>query len=192
MRRFRRGFHKSQRRKVAWGSSQWADSAVGNIGGGTVLFETAWLRVPADAVDTTTGFATPTDWTLIRSIPSAAIFGSAAGTTDFNFFMGAGVIVWEGMSDNPPTILDVPNPVFNGSADWVWRWVAPFAGNYAAGSGFFGQSQGSDIYNQSRAQRKLSSRQGLLLVIGIDNTLGLAQVNDLDWTFDYHAAFKLP
>lgn len=204
MKRFhRRSSRKSgNRRKIAWGSSQWTNSITAAIPSGSSLFEPAWVKFPADTLGTSAfdnQILEPEDYTLVRMIPTVCIATEPlSGPATVVCSFAAGVIAWDGNNQDDPAPGTYPWPTVNGDADWIWRWVSPFTNVLATGTlqpfGAFAQNlQGAGItYTESRAQRKLSSRTGLLLVIGIDNLFGVTNLLGLSYVFDTRLCFKLP
>jgi len=152
---------------------------------------TAWLKVPAGVANTTgdVDIVEPDDWTLVRSLAHYAFYipGLSTGAVGV---AGFGVIVWEGVDDTQPNPLEVPWPSIDGDADWIGRWIQPLALGPGS-SAYISQAGASQLSVESKAQRKLSARQGILLVVDGFLVAGTGTVA-AGWYFDYRALFKLP
>lgn len=179
-----------KRRKSRWGSAM-GQNILGTVPAATVLFDAFWIKVPADVDNTLAGQQEPEDWTLTRSLLNYEISCHTTSDNFFHFFLAAGILVWTGRDDAPPNPLTVPYPVFDGDADWVWTGIHA-AGLHSGPAIFIAPDTISDLTIQSRAMRKLSSKQGLLLVIGADNSLGETGITDVTWSWNSRHHFKLP
>jgi len=199
----RRGRSRSgTRRKSRWEGGLAGRSLLGGAPGTvpTVAFssevDAVWMRVPAGAFDTVNNVFVEDDCTVYRTIHSASFQFSATATGALDVTLGMGLIQWDGISDTPPAITDIPFPVQNGSADWLWWWVSPaISGSIAPGA--FGSTLATynlnapEAFTMTKAQRKLSTNKGLLLVAEV-----FANVNGLAWSFGWNYngryALKLP
>jgi len=152
-----------------------------------------WARVPAGVYDTVNAEMVLDDCTVYRMIHSANFSLVSSGVGGLDITVGMGVIAWDGISDVPPVITDVPFPVQSGGADWLWWWVTPmFSASVPANSGLSVYNLNApESFSFTKSQRKLSTNTGLLLVAEV-----YANVNGLAWNygFDYNGryAFKLP
>jgi len=191
--RSRRG---GSRRRMQWGRGDLVSSVPGTVTVGDTLPATFWYKVPAGVPKAITGGVDlePEDWTLVRSILSfqASFVPTTAGAVFAE--VGAGLIVWEGTSEEDPNPLEVPLPIGDGDADWLWHFAA-VAAQPATGSGapvFLVDNHENSFDVQSRAMRKLSARQGLLFVCELSNFFGEQDLGQFLFGFFGRSLFKLP
>jgi len=197
----RRGRSRSVRRKSRWegGFSYLTNLGAPGTGGtvptiaGSSSASAVWARVPAGAFDTVNGDFVLDDCTVYRMINVGGFLMIPTSTGSLDATVGMGVLAWDGISDTPPVITDVPLPTQNGGADWLWWWVSPaIAASTATTAGVTVQNlfapQGM-VFQKS--QRKLSTNTGLLLVVEV-----YANVSGMAWSYgwSHHAryAVKLP
>jgi len=172
MRRFRK--HRSssgKRRKKEW---YWANQNSGGIitaAPNVNTISAAWIKTPSGVVDTSTPVDTiaPEDETVLRliSLASLTVQGDHLQSQFDRSVAGMGIIRWEDVDESAPVITDVPWPLQNGSADWLWWWMVPltFTPGSTAGFATYFNHTGPEFLASSRAQRKLSQNAGLLLVV---------------------------
>lgn len=169
--RSRMGRGRSKLRRTKWGVSYWTFAAQ-DLTPGNNLILVQWVKAPAAAVQSgsTPQFFEPEDETIVRWMPmfSAMVRDTTGGPTLFNAggYIAAGLIKWTGVTDTPPSFLDVPWPIFDGDADWVWTCVDPLPGELPTLSG---NAQKSSVYQDVRAMRKFSRSEGALLVVQYQN-----------------------
>jgi len=193
----RRSRSRSSRRRSEWGAAQYAATNLSDVPAGTVFFDADWIKVPSGAVNnSTTGLdKEDEDWTLTRLLPSFGM-NVVIGSAGFqNFGFAVGIMVWEQTNDASPPVVGpsaVPFPTANGDADWIWTDYGWVAGSFTGATSQFAQPNSSDILNQSRAMRKLSANQGLIYVIGVDNSLGDSGLFNFSYQIFARAHFKLP
>jgi len=155
----------SSRRKLSW---------EGVLGGGVDQITTGevtlgWMRPPAGVANTSLNpqAYVPTDWTLTRSRIIVGWSSSNEGAQIVEpWLFTFGLIVWEGISDDPNEIPNPPDPTIDLDADWIWRYVATPQVHNSAGSS---NQYHPDGY-QSKAQRKLGAKEGLLLAFAFTPT----------------------
>jgi len=181
---------RGTRRRFSWGGSRWATAGfVTGPGPASHYVTCQWVKVPAGVPNSQTGDLEPMDWTLVRSRFDYS-YNIAATSSGFFMYSTAGLLVWEGIDDNPPNPLDVPWPSEDSSADWIWYYnnsvLAP-ASTQVTGNNAYGP----ESLVESKAQRKLSSRQGLLLVVDIFQVAGTGTPN-IGWVYNSRHLFKLP
>lgn len=198
--RFRRrsGFRRSgKRRKLAWGHASTRGVVPGDILPGSILLGTHWAQPPAGTLLPGTDNEIPNDLTLVKTLNSfaASVIPAAASTGQAIFTLCAGLIVWEGISGDDADIdpLQTPFPTTEGEADWLWTQYHPFAGPVENTAFWTTEAPGFVEVAWSRAQRKLSSRQGILFVMGVDNA-PQSDVTLVSLTTEWQsrALFKLP
>jgi len=183
---------RGPRRKLTWGDSFWGATTFGVAAGNSLIYE-QWIKTPAGvaASGNTLDWHEPIDQTLVRSYNR---FGWAVqpSTAKINAIVAAGIIVMEWQDGlTVPPLAGTPFPVdLADDADWVWKEVFPVVlpavGNTAAAA-----LNGGDMAYWSRAQRKLSSRAGLLLVVQCLNNLTGNSI-DFEWNFYGRYLFKEP
>jgi len=193
-RRLRSFRHGGPRRKTTWEDAFWFNPQTNDVTSGNSLIYTQWVKLPADIAIPTLGGREPVDYTLTRSyIRFTGAIG--AGPTEFlvNVYIAAGLIVWDGLNADPPDVLSVQPPISNDDdADWIWKWVWPVTilDNGGNLTGAYTLEPGLESGAWSRAQRKLSAHQGLLLVVQCRNE-GEIDVG-FNWTYYSRHLFKLP
>jgi len=165
---------QSTRRRVQWlGGAVWSTSLfaydVPSVEGSSTVIA-AWVRVPAGAFDTVNDREVEVDWTLIREINTGMISVRNDASGNLGYIAAMGVLAWDGISDSPPSALDVPFPVQNPGYDWIWWWqfhehtILPAGGQSAS-------TPGTDGLIFTKSQRKLSAGTGLLLVVEVFATI---------------------
>lgn len=180
-RRFRRTSRRSgsRRRKTLWAESNLgvSSSAIGN---NAVI--TGWLAFPAGQYDF--GFTPPAfqpeDLTHVRSLlwwnfqvnvtPSADRASSfTVGAAIWPFTVQDGN-VYQNTLISTSGVGSVPNPATIGNHDYLWTWKTSIpAHQFTAGvAAWLPEIPGVDSGFMTRAQRKLSHDQGLLMLIGWD------------------------
>lgn len=158
-RRFSRRVTRGPKRKYEW---EWGGMfAIWPLGFSEVL--ATWVRVPASQVDNANSsgipYVIPDDSTLVRT-RSLFTFASDNGGAQviYPWIASAGLIAWDGTSDDPDELGVLPNPYWDQELDWIWRLDSPQTAINLVGS-----NNGSDVdAYQSRAMRKLSAGTGLL------------------------------
>jgi len=194
MRRQHRSFRAhGKKRRLEWGRGSIAANAPGNITSGTTLLSAFWYKVPAGVVNNSTPGLDlePEDWTLVRTMPSIQACVSAGAGISVPI-LAAGLIVWEGIDDTVPSVLLVPEPVLDGDADWIWHWSRVGCQQVSSTTQFLADNADNSLDKQSRAQRKLSSRQGILLVVECSNINGVNNLSDFAFNFYGRSLYKLP
>jgi hypothetical protein len=199
--RFRRrsGFRRTsgKRRKLAWGHASTHGVVPGDVTPGTILLGSHWAQPPAGVTVPGTDNVQPDDYTLVKTLNaiSMSVIPAAASTGQAIFTLTAGLIVWEGITgaDLDLDPLTLPFPTVEGDADWIWTVYFPFAGPVQNVAAYETDQPGFMEALHTRSQRKLSSRQGILLVAGIDNS-PQSDVTLVDFTVEWQsrALFKLP
>jgi len=191
MRRSFRRKPRSSRRKKDWQSNSNYSALEGDIPAGTLLIDSQWVAFPADTFGEVSGvndqIEQEEDNTIVRSLNWGAIsFVPSASASAGVTFHGMGLIRWENNTQDSPNPLRIPNPVIDADADWLWLWTG---GTQMVGvSG--GQQQvrtslelGLDHLFQSKASRKLTSKQGLLMIACVDNSFGTVTLSRFEWSF---------
>jgi len=198
MRRSHRRRSSSSRRKSRWeGEYSYRDTGVGTgvptVAGSSVV-DVVWARVPSGAFDTNRGDYVDDDCTLYKSFNVGQFTVIKTVTTgSLSLVLGMGLLAWDGISDTPPSALDVPTPVQSGGGDFIWWWNRPVQlTNVPAGANFdFSNQVGPSELLISKAMRKLSTNTGLALIVEC-----FAQINGMGATFSWshqgRYAFKLP
>jgi len=74
--------------------------------------------------------------------------------------LGFGLIAWTDVNDTAPAPGDIPSPLTNLDADWIWRYVQPIA----PGAALDNNGQFLDSVHMSKAKRRLGNDKGLLMV----------------------------
>lgn len=186
----RRTFRRASgpKRKMTW---EW-----GGLYGRLNLTENdivaSWVRVPAGYVDTANSAGIPIqiepDATLIRSRVITTIFASNGGAQqDYPWTFSWGLIAWDGTSDDPADIGDLPHPFYDQELDWIWR------NDFAAVVENVFTNPGGDLDSyQSKAMRKLSNGTGLLLLGAIADPIGAQSEQFIDFNANFRGLFKLP
>lgn len=196
----RRSFGRSRgsRRRKEWERAFGAHNVPGNIVAGDVLLDARWIRFPANTFGETAGvddqIEAPQDYTLIRMLNYIQfVFKNVNAGNTGAAFAAAGVLAWEQNTQDDVNPLEVPIPTFGGDADWIWTFYRPVplvgagAGSFLVANNFTGLDS-----VESRARRKLSSRQGLLLVTAIDNTFGTDTLNTMTYGYLSRGLFLEP
>jgi len=195
MRRRHRPHSSPAKRRFEWGRAFGSGELAANVPAGTVLYKAFWVKVPAGVENTSTpgNDLEPEDWTLTRTLVQIGM-SAQANTTGFVFgFFSAGLIRWQGIDDTPPIPTQIPFPVCDGDADWIWTWTAPDALLLGGTDLIEKGNDGQDTYTKSSPQRKLSSRDGLLFVVGFDNSDPSSNTIDgLAFAANFRFGFKLP
>jgi len=195
--RRRRSFRRGPRRKTQW---EWASltlasdmdigfpGEVGVVGG----ISQAWIRPPADVVDTS--FVDTLRWqqdvTLVRF---QAAFNARAGTIPavgqgvYPFCLHMGVLVWPGSDDVIPNdFVDASD----GSWDWIWRAQVP-----SIFIAFGGITNLNEYQAISHSKRKIDSGDGLLWCACVASTQPALQgvnVPDIGLDCEYRWLMQLP
>jgi len=193
MRSFKRSSGRS-RRKMDWLYANFTSSGIVTAPALVHTVASAWVVPPGNAVDNLAlvPMTTPVDRTLTRSRHR---FGASMRSLDSsirfdNSQLFAGVLRWNDIDDTSPTILETPWPS-QGQFDWVWHQVFHVTSIVpAAGIQIYDNGDGPGDFVDSRAQRKLSSGEGLLLVVDFLNNDNAAK----HFTWNYYGRFlmKLP
>jgi len=186
------------RRKSRWeGEFAYRDVSIGT-GVPTVaqssVIDVVWARVPAGAFDNQFGDNVTDDCTLYRMFNLGQFTLIKTLTTgSLSLTLGMGVLAWDGISDTPPNVLEVPTPVQSGGADWLWWWNRSVQlTNLPAGANLeYVNTVGPSELIHSKGMRKLSTNTGLLLVAEC-----YAQISGMGATFSWshngRYALKLP
>lgn len=198
--RSRSGRRGAQRRKLDWQRTYVLDILDGVPDSETV--DAFWIREPADTgIDEfNQGFSTSVvqeDLTLVRTRPTlkgSYLARDESGTPQLGA-VTAGIIVWEGNDGNTqPDFALVPSPFYDGGADWIWHWsMGGVTPGLTANNFLINESStfGPESLNDVRAQRKLSSRQGLAFIISIVN-FHPTVYSRFAYMFYARTLFKLP
>jgi len=197
--RSRRRSVRGTRRKTRWeGGFSFRDIAGSGVAVPTVaessVADAVWARVPAGAFDTVNNDRVTDDCTLIRALNAGQwTLQKTVASGHIEVMLGMGVLAWDGVDDQAPSILEVPLPVQGGGADWIWHWVRPVQlVSVGAGGQFeFVNLVGPDKLWESRAMRKLSTNVGLLLVAEVYAMIsGMSAL--FGWSHHARYAVKLP
>jgi len=128
---------------------------------------------------------------MINSIEFALLKTVGAGSLEVS--VGAGIIAWDGLSDTPPSALDVPTPIQSGGFDWLWWWVSSHQFQNIGANVFTNPQNllgpGNMVFTKS--MRKLSTGTGLLLVVEIMALINGMTAN-FGWSHNGRYAVKLP
>jgi len=200
--RSRRGaFRRSSRgpkRKTDWGRA-FGGIEASQVNAGTIGVFATWLKYPADVIQAQppgTDNVEPEDYTLVKSrlTSSHLIFATLSENQGVICNVADGIIVWEQANSDDPDPDTVPLPIQEGNADWIihrWRNAQGVnASGFTLGVQFISPQPGYELEEWSRAQRKLSSMQGLLYVAQCENV----GTTNVFWQADffYRCLFKLP
>jgi len=186
------------RRKSRWeGEFSYRDVSIGTgvpTAEGSSVLDVVWARVPAGVYDSIFGDNVTDDCTVYRMFNIGQFLVQKTITTGtLSLVLGMGVLAWDGISDTPPSALDVPSPVQGGGADWIWWWNRPVQlTNVPAGANLeFVNTVGPSELIHSKGMRKLSTNTGLLLVVEC-----FAQIDFMgaifSWSHNGRYAVKLP
>jgi len=154
-----------------------------------------WLLFPGDQQwptpgnlsGTPTGIVTLPNMTLIKTRVNLFAQTQTGATPDHNT-MGLGIIEFESKRTTPaPNVNDVPSPSAD-SADWIWQLEVPFLKQQFAGNQSASLVDPFQIH--SRAQRKLPSGSGILIIADWTNFSGIAR--DITFNATIQLWFKLP
>lgn len=176
MRRFRRSSRRSSgsRRRKVWGASlgflhenpvTWNNAITPQI----LIADNMWHKVPANTFNTLAGESEPTDYTLVRTLPSWHIgvrFEAASGAalTMLQLRWSFGLIAWDATSDSVVPIADMPVPGVDNSFDWIYQstisdeFISTASTQIALGY----SAPRFGFQAESRAKRKLSAGTGIL------------------------------
>lgn len=190
MRRHRRSRSGSRRRKD-WQSNSNYEAVPGTITVGMLLLSSQWVAFPADTFGNVPGandqIEQEEDNTIVRGFNWASVaFVPSQVASQGVVFMGVGMLMWESNDQAVPNPLTLPNPIIDADADWLWLWTAGQqmvgipAGQQIVRSSL---DSGLEPHFQSKAQRKLSSKKGLLMVACVDNSFGLSDVTRMEWAY---------
>jgi len=185
------GRRSAPTRKFSW---EWAGLLFDNVlfNDGDVL--ATWARVPATSVDTANNsgipYVIPADFTLIRSRVLYTFF-STNNTTQANATsnVAVGLIEWDGLTDDTLDIGTMPHPYYDQEEDWVFlsQSMQQQQNIILQGNG------GADVDGyQSKAMRKLSAGNGLLLIFGWADPLGINGGLRFNGNIDVRMLFKGP
>jgi hypothetical protein len=166
----------------------------GTITPGTSLLDTYWYKIPAGVPKDIAGGVDlePEDMTLVRTLPNIQVHMQQDTAGPVMAHVAAGLIVWEGISQDDPSVLTVPFPVEDGDADWIWHFASVGGNAVSAATSFLADNGQNSFDRQSKAQRKLSARQGILFVVEVSNVLGEHNLSSFVWSFYGRSLFKLP
>jgi len=195
-RSFRRGSSSRKSRKTYWNGFVFAGHDVvlrPTFGHGDVA--TAWAKWPSGTPDFSDGeidnegAQTPSDETLVRTLLQCAVNLPEALPTPLICTAVVGLITWDrrlpAELENVVTNNVVPNPAEEWSADWIIR--APFA-FVEPNLPLFSLT---DLFQVSRAMRKLPPLTGILACVAIGNPLGAIEDEvTINWCVDGRFALK--
>lgn len=177
------------RRRKDWQSNSNFDVVPGNITPGTLLLASYWIAFPADTFGDVTGvndqIEQEEDNTIVRLMTSTQVsFENTVQGTMGVAFAGAGIIRWESNTQDVPNPLTIPNPVIDSDADWLWQWVQgrQLLGVPVNTVTTLTNFVSPDSLQGSRSKRKLTSKQGLLFVACVDNTLGTTDLQFMSYS----------
>lgn len=197
--RRRSGRGGSRRRKLDWQRAFASDIIDAAPDAETI--SAFWVRPPADRpVDEfNNGFDTSIveeDLTLIRTRPyfkGAYVVQDVTDNPQLSI-IGAGIVVHTNNDANQdPDPDDVPSPINDGNADWVWHWDVSGQTPGLTSQNFLinvDSSFAPDSVSDVRAQRKLSANQGLAFVVSVANFSGT--FTRFAYLWYVRALFKLP
>lgn len=179
----------NRRRKDWQSNSNWED-VPGTVTPGTLLLSSFWLAFPADTFGEVDGannqIEQEEDNTLVRLLATVAISFDTDSTASFPggaMFAGAGIIRWTQNTQDIPNPLEIPNPIVDSDADWLWQWnqgrdlTGLTAGTRTTLTNFVSATD----WQGTRAKRKLGSKQGLLFVACVDNSFGLVSISGFSY-----------
>jgi len=127
-----------------------------------------WARIPAGVPDTAfSDFRNEPDQTVTRTRALITCSTSNGGAqTSATFLVSAGLIAWDGVTDDANDLGLIPNPCSDVAADWIWRWSYPRVfTNEPIISNVLGDVDGL----QSLAQRKMPNNTGVLFTFGFQS-----------------------
>jgi len=157
-----------------------------DVADGQVEFYIDWLKLPGGVFDPLTDAPEPVDDTLKQLLVWGHGMAIGADTTTTGFAsMQTGIIEWQGISDVPPAITEVPTPGAYPESEWIW-WS--HLGGYFTipGNGLTSQvAHNNDWSTRSAAMRKLPEGTGLLLIIEMNNNSGSDVTFWPSWFFRY-------
>lgn len=189
-RRMRRSRQGSRRRKD-WQSNSNNAAVPGTITPGTLLLASYWIAFPADTFGLVAGannqIEQEEDNTVVRLLSTAMVQFRNPAAGNGAVFGGAGIIRWASNTQAIPNPLEIPNPVIDADADWLWTFSqgrqldgVP-AGTFTTLTNFVSP----DSWSSTRSKRKLSSKQGLLFIACVDNSFGTTSLDSMayfNWT----------
>lgn len=176
------------RRRKDWQSNSNYELVPGTITPGTLLLASYWIAFPADTFGEDDGINNQIeqeeDNTIVRLLTSVSVsFEPVVQMSNGVVFGGAGIIRWESNTQDRPNPLTIPNPIIDSDADWLWQWnqgsdMTSVPANTPRVLTNFVSSQN---FSESRAKRKLTSKQGLLFVAAVDNSFGTQSIGGFAW-----------
>lgn len=188
-RRLRR--HGSSRRKDWQSNSNW-ENVPGTITPGTLLLASYWIAFPADTFGQVAGannqIEVEEDNTIVRLMTSLYVtFTNVTQVGASSVQVGAGIIRWAQNTQDIPNPLEIPNPVIDSDADWLYQWQQgrAMSGVPAGTVTSLTNFVSPDSLQGAKSKRKLSSKQGLLFIACVDNSFGLSDLNAMsyfNWT----------
>jgi len=185
--RRRRSSSGSKRRKD-WQSNSNHEAVAGNIPPGTLSLASYWIAFPADTFGEVAGandqIEQEEDNTIVRLMTSVMVsFTNNAVGGNGAVFAGAGIIRWEQNTQDVPNPLEIPNPIIDADADWLWQWSQGkmLQGLPANTTTVLTNFVSPDSLQGSRAKRKLTSKQGLLFIASVDNSFGGVSLTDFEY-----------
>lgn len=183
--------HSSSRRKD-WQSNSNFEAVPGNITPGTLLLSSYWIAFPADTFGEVAGvndqIEVEEDNTIVRLMTTVAVgFRNTDAGSQGAVFAGAGIIRWEQNTQDVANPLEIPNPIIDSDADWLWQWnqARNLAAVPAATNTVLTNYVSSENWEVSKAKRKLTSKQGLLFVACVDNSFSTNTLDSMtyaNWT----------
>lgn len=194
-RSFKRRSRRGSTRRKDWQSNSNFESVPGTIAPGTLLLASQWVAPPADTFGQVPGandqIEQEEDNTVVRLMASTVISVSTSGvvapaTPGGVVFFGAGILVWEQNTQDIPNPLEIPNPIVDADADWLWQWNTPIDLSGLGNNALLVRTNtisSTDVQMSSRAKRKLSSKRGLLYVAMVDNSFGLYQLSGFSYAY---------
>lgn len=178
MRRSRFARPRGTKRKYEW---EWA-GIFGTFNAVPDVTIATWARVPASKVDNANSsgipYVIPDDSTLIRTRCLLQYSSSNGAQASYPWIASAGLIAWDGTTDDTNDLGIIPSPYWDQDLDWIFRVDAPsVVRNYA-----IRENTGDIDSYQSKAMRKLSAGTGLLFVWTYADPLELGTIDNLGIT----------
>lgn len=206
MRRFgrRSGRRRTGRgsRKTRWTGAIFQASNIAFLSGSPATgapytWVSSWARWPSAGIDAGSERVVPSDETLVRSIMRTSVSIVEGNTVPFDICMG--LIAFDG--GHSPEFYDAatftsnvsfvapPHPIIDIEDDWILR--TPIVSSAASGVAASFLPPDTDLWDMSRAMRKLPPDTGILVVIGINNFLSVGPpLVTLNWTADIRMAIR--
>jgi len=186
------------RRNVKWLGAQWAFANLTmNARPGESQWTSFWVRWPSSAVDqaSVSQGSMPLDETLVRTILNCQLVWQAVAPGVTNpVFATLGLIAFDGgqfpefydltIFQEGASFVAPPNPNLENDDDWIIRLPFVFCTDGAI------QQPGSNLFIESRAQRKLPPGTGLLAVLAAYSVIDEANTPTFYFGADFRCLLK--